>query len=136
MLAVGDPGSTRLVYATIAGLVVIGIVLVALGVWLIRETRVDPPVLAPLERMGDRTWRRQTDPAAQRRNLDEVRPAGAQPLRSEPAPPSVDAEFELAERPVRSLSDLAPPAPDERFPTPPGIERPVLEDGSPDVLER
>jgi hypothetical protein len=126
LLAAGDPGSTRLVYATIAGLVLIGVVLIALGVWLIRQTRVDLPVLAPLERMGDRDWRRQTDPATQRRILDEVRPEGAEPLTSEPSPPSLDAEFELAARPVASMSDLAPPAPETRAATPAGIERPVV----------
>jgi hypothetical protein len=135
IVAAGDPGSTRLVYATIAGLVVIGIVLVVLGVWLIRQTRIDPPVLAPLERMGDRDWRRQTDPATQRRILDEVRPEGAEPLHSEPSPPTPDAEFDLAERPVAPMSDLAPPAPYTRAPTPLGLKRPVVEPTSADASD-
>ncbi len=152
LLGAGDPGSTRLVYAMVAGLVAIGVLFVLLGIWLFRQTRYDPPVLAPLERMGDKEWRRQRDPATQRRVLDEVRPAGAEPLRHEPSPPNLDAEFELAERPVASMSDLepstqsvgpsmsdlAPPTPESRTPTPKGIDRPDLLDmieGSPDEAE-
>jgi hypothetical protein len=141
LLGAGDPGSTRLVYAMVAGLLVVGVAFLLLGIWLFRQTRYDPPVLAPLERMGDKKWRRQSDPATQRRVLDEVRPAGAEPLRQESSPPKLDAEFELAERPVTSMSDLgpstlsaeaegvkgedlAPPSPESRTPTPQGIERP------------
>jgi hypothetical protein len=145
LVAAGDPGSTRLVYAMIAGLVVIGVTLIGLGVWLVRETRVDLPVLAPLERMGDRDWRRQTDPGTQRRILDQVRPDGAEPLgKKVSSPPSLDAEFEMAERPVTSMSDLSPPTPETRAPTPHGLVRPDLVgdlldepvDGSADSAER
>ncbi|HYN31278.1 MAG TPA: hypothetical protein VES40_01525 [Ilumatobacteraceae bacterium] len=126
VLGADDPGSTRLVYAMVAGLIAIGLVFILLGIWLVRQTRYDPPVLAPLERMGDKDWRRQRDPATQRRVLDEVRPAGAEPLRLESPPPNLDAEFELAERPVAPMSDLAPPLPETRTSTPPGINRPEL----------
>jgi hypothetical protein len=133
LLGAGDPGSTRLVYAMVVGLVVIGVFLILLGIWLFRQTRYDPPVLAPLERMGDKQWRRQSDPATQRRVLDEVRPVGAEPLSQESSPPGFDADFELHERPVTSMSDLsrpasstndlAPPIPESRSPTPKGIDR-------------
>jgi hypothetical protein len=153
LLGAGDPGSTRLVYAMVAGLLVVGVAFLFLGIWLFRQTRYDPPVLAPLERMGDKKWRRQSDPATQRRVLDEVRPEGAEPLRHESSPPELDAEFELAERPVTSMSDLdpstlsvepsssdlAPPTPESRTPTPQGIERPdSIEaiEGSPDGVDR
>lgn len=142
-----------MVYAMVAGLVVVGVAFLLLGIWLFRQTRYDPPVLAPLERMGDKKWRRQSDPATQRRVLDEVRPEGAEPLRHESSPPKLDAEFELAERPVTSMSDLgpstlsaassrsdlAPPSPESRTPTPQGIERPEwIEaiEGSPDGVDR
>jgi len=139
LLGAGDVGSTRLVYAMVAGLIAIGIAFIALGVWLVRSTRSDPPVLAPLERMGDKDWRRQTDPATQRRTLDDVRPAGAEPLHLESSPPSLDAEFELPARPVESMNDLAalpaesngdlaPPLADTRSSTPKGLERPDLLD--------
>ena len=114
LLGAGDPGSTRLVYAMVAGLVVIGVLFVLLGIWLFRQTRYDPPVLAPLERMGDKEWRRQRDPATQRRVLDEVRPTGAEPLRHEPSPPNLDAEFESGRSPrhlderSRTLDAVAP----------------------------
>jgi hypothetical protein len=122
----------------VAGLIVIGVLFVLLGIWLVRQTRYDPPVLAPLERMGDKEWRRQRDPATQRRVLDDVRPTGAEPLRPEASPPNLDADFELADRPVASMSDLAPPDPETRTPTPKGIDRPDLLDlldDSPEVVE-
>jgi hypothetical protein len=118
LIGAGDPGSTRLVYAMVGGLVVVGFAFVLLGIWLFRQTRYDLPVLAPLERMGDRDWRRQRDPATQRRVLDEVRPEGAEPLRPESSPPTIDEEFELSERPVTSMSDLVPQVPDSLSPTP------------------
>ena len=107
MIAVNDPGSTRLVYAMVIGLVVVGVALVLLGVWLVRQTRYDPPVLAPLERMGDDSWRT-SDPATQRRILDEVRPEGAEPLAAGTAPPTLDAEFDAHDRPVPEFDDLRP----------------------------
>ncbi|NQY55269.1 MAG: hypothetical protein HRT86_02105, partial [Ilumatobacteraceae bacterium] len=89
----GDPSSTRLVYALVIALAVIGVALVILGVYLVRSTKVDPEMLAPLERMGERAWRKQ-DPASQQRLLDEVRPDGATPLwRAEPEPER-DEEFD------------------------------------------
>ncbi len=141
VLGASDPGSTRLVYAMVAGLVVIGLAGIGLGVWLIRQTRYDPPVLAPLERMGDRDWRKR-DGVTQRRILDEVRPEGAEPLRSQPDPPQLDAEFELSEQPVSSMTDLGPglaaPSPGS-FPVPiaaPTVDGPTVDastvDASPD----
>lgn len=128
LLGASDVGSTRLVYAMVVGLVAVGLAFIVLGIWLVRSTRSDPAVLAPLERMGDKDWRRQTDPATQRRTLDDVRPDGAKPLRLESSPPALDAEFELSARPVESMSDLAPPVPDTRELTPKGLDRPDLLD--------
>ena len=80
--SVGDPDGTRAVTSIVALLAVLGIGLVMLAVWLFRVTRPDPEVLAPLEVMGERKWRR-ADPVWQRRRLDEVRPDGAEPLQPE-----------------------------------------------------
>ena len=123
-LAASDPGSTRLVYAMVAGLVLIGIALVVLGVWLVRQTRYDPPVLAPLERMGDGSWRKR-DPATQRRILDEVRPEGAEPLATGKDAPTIDAEFDDDRRPVPGLDDLGPgvAAASTELPTPDPSQR-------------
>lgn len=112
----------------VIGLVVIGLLLIVLGIWIIRQTRVDLDVLAPLERMGDKEWKKR-DRSTQRRMLDEVRPDGAQPLVPAKLPPSLDAEFELAEHPVTSFSDLGPGVPSqERDPTPIGRDvDPVIE---------
>lgn len=92
--AVGDPDGTRAVSSIVALLVVIGLLLVMVAVWLFRTTRHDPEVLAPLEIMGDRSWRR-ADPVWQRRKLDEVRPEGAEPLQPSAAPPDLDEAFDL-----------------------------------------
>jgi hypothetical protein len=90
---IGDPDSTRTVVAIIALLVVLGLALVMLAFWLRRTTRPDPDLLAPLEVMGERSWRR-GDPVWQRRRLDEVRPEGAIPLKKAALPPRLDESFD------------------------------------------
>lgn len=102
--SVGDPDGTRAVTAIVALLAVLGIVLVMVAVWLFRTTRPDPEVLAPLEIMGDRSWRR-ADPVWQRRKLDEVRPEGAEPLQPSAAPPDFDEAFDLGPT-VTGFDDL------------------------------
>ena len=74
--SIGDPDGTRTVISIVALLVAIGVALVLLAVWVYRTTRPDPELLAPLEVMGERSWRR-GDPVWQRRRLDELRPPGA-----------------------------------------------------------
>jgi hypothetical protein len=91
--AVGDPDGTRTVTSVVALLVVLGIGLVMLAVWLFKLTRPDDELLAPLEVMGERKWRR-ADPVWQRRRLDEVRPPDAQPLQPSVAPPDLDEAFD------------------------------------------
>ena len=140
--AVGDPEGTRAVTAIVALLVVLGILLVMVAVWLFRTTRPDPELLAPLEVMGDRSWRR-GDPVWQRRRLDEVRPEGAEPLQPSAAPPELDEAFDLGpvasgfddlhddvdrEQPVASpaapSNEPAPPPPAD--PTAPVVRGPVV----------
>lgn len=104
-LAAGDPAASRLVYGIVIALIVIGVLLVALAVWLIRQTRVDRELLAPLERMDDRDWRSST-PARRRRLLDEVRPEGAE-HHSRPVP-EPDEDFARPRQPVASFDDLEP----------------------------
>lgn len=113
LVAANDPRSTRIVYAMVLGLLAVGVAFVMLGVWLLRQTRSDLDLLAPLERMGDREWRRQ-DPVTQRRELDARRPDGAAPLRTQKAPPIVDDAFDLKpeSRPVEELRAGAGDAPD------------------------
>jgi hypothetical protein len=91
--SVGDPDGTRMITSVVALLVVLGIGLVMLAVWLFRLTRPDDELLAPLEVMGERKWRR-ADPVWQRRRLDEVRPDDAQPLQPSAAPPDFDEAFD------------------------------------------
>jgi hypothetical protein len=91
--AVGDPEGTRTVTSIVALLVALGIALVMLAIWLFRSTRPDPELLAPLEVMGERKWRR-GDPVWQRRRLDQIRPHGAAPLEPSIAPPDIDEAFD------------------------------------------
>jgi hypothetical protein len=92
LASVGDPEGTRTITSIVALLVVLGIGLVMLSVWLFKVTRPDKELLAPLEVMGERKWRR-ADPVWQRRRLDEVRPPTAQPLQPSAAPPDLDEAF-------------------------------------------
>jgi len=85
-LLAADDGSSRLVYAMVFALIIIGVVLIVLAVVVFRRTRVDLAVLAPLERMGSRKWRK-ADPESRRQLLDAVRPAGA----TGPSPLELDA---------------------------------------------
>lgn len=89
---VGDPDGTRVVSSIVALLTVLGIGLVMLAVWLFKLTKPDRELLAPLEVMGERKWRR-ADPVWQRRRLDEVRPPTAQPLQPSAAPPVLDEAY-------------------------------------------
>lgn len=50
-VTVGDPTAARLVLLIVITLVFIGLALVAVAVWLVRATRVDPPEVAVLELM-------------------------------------------------------------------------------------
>ncbi|MGA1075221.1 MAG: hypothetical protein ACO307_08830 [Ilumatobacteraceae bacterium] len=90
---VGDSDGGRMITSIIALLSALGVALLVLARWVHRRTRPDPALLAPLEVMGDRSWRR-ADAVWQRRRLDEVRPEGAEPLVRSVAPPSVDEAFE------------------------------------------
>jgi hypothetical protein len=95
--SVGDPEGTRTVTSIVALLVVLGIALLMLAVWLRRATRPDHELLAPLEVMGERGWRR-SEPVSQRRRLDQLRPLGASPLQPSVAPPDIDEAFDRGPR--------------------------------------
>jgi hypothetical protein len=101
---IGDPTATRTVYIVTIVLVLIGVALVALAVWLFRATRPDPQLLAPLEQMERRGWRR-LGPQDRRRALDEVRPPGAAPIELAPRQPDVFEEFGHV-RAVTGFADL------------------------------
>jgi hypothetical protein len=93
LATIGDPDGTRTVTSIIALLVALGLTLAMIATWLHRTTRPDPELLAPLEVMGERKWRR-ADPVAQRRTLDAVRPEAARPLDPSVAPPTFDEAFD------------------------------------------
>jgi hypothetical protein len=101
---IGDPESSRRVYATVVIFVALGVAMSVLAIWLFRQTRPEPQLLAPLEIMDSRRWRR-SEPGERRRELDAKRPPGARPLRRSVGRPRVDSEFDTAQ-PVRSFDDL------------------------------
>ncbi len=78
--SVNDASSTRKVYLLAGGLALLGLALLVITVWFWRSTRPEPELLAPLEIMGDRKFRR-LDVNGQQDLLDSVRPDDAQPLR-------------------------------------------------------
>ncbi len=101
---------TRTVMAIVVLLAVVGVGLAMLAMWVFRVTRPDRGLLAPLEVMGDRTWRR-GDPVWQRRRLDEVRPADAAPFRPAAAPPAIDESYDAGPT-APGFEDLNDPADD------------------------
>lgn len=153
MATIGDPDGTRTVTSLVLLLVAIGIALAMVAVWLYRTTRPDPELLAPLEVMSERRWRR-SDPVGQRRTLDDARPTEAAPLAPSVAPPKLDAAFEAGptavgfddlggDAEVEAIDGMVPPPPDyspsmeDAAETPRQIERPESsfdDDIDPDVL--
>lgn len=105
IVAADNAPETRTVYVVVAALGVIGVVLVILAIWLIKQTRPDPQLLAPLERMNDRAWRKQ-EPAQMRRDLDEVRPADARPVVRGQDVPEADDEFAQSRPALATFDDL------------------------------
>ena len=96
--SINDASSTRKVYLLAAGLAVLGIALVVMTVWFWRSTRHDPELLAPLEVMGARRFRR-LESGAQQQALDHSRPADAKPMRwgVVRGEASTDSEIDLRE---------------------------------------
>lgn len=93
LASIGDPEGARTMTSIIALLAAIGLALLLVAIWVYRSTRPDPELLAPLEAMGERAWRRR-DPVWQRRRLDELRPRGARPRTKSAAPPELDEAFD------------------------------------------
>ncbi len=137
LAAIGDPEGTRTMTSIVALLAMLGLALVMLAVWLFKTTRPDPSLLAPLEAMSERKWRR-ADPVWQRRRLDHLRPEGAQPLAPSVAPPDIDEAFDLGPAGTgfddlhedhHGPSEQVVMATEEGLaPTPAGLARPRLDD--------
>lgn len=118
MMAASDVAGNTQMYAIIAALVAIGVVLIAVGFWARRATRPDHQVLAPLEVMNTRAWRTSSD-SERERLLDDVRPEAPAPddsNRSDAEPdapadadvaPAEGGEPKAATVPVSSVTDVA-----------------------------
>ena len=104
--AADSAAETGVIYGVVAALVLIGIALAVLGVWLIRQTRPESELFAPLERMHDRSWRKQ-EPAQMRRDLDEVRPTLARPIARGRNVPEIDDEFAQSQPRLATFDDLS-----------------------------
>jgi hypothetical protein len=105
IVAADNAPETRTVYAVVVALGVVGVALAVLAIWLIRQTRPERELLAPLERMNDRAWRKQ-EPAQMRRDLDEVRPTDAYPVVRGQDVPEVDDEFAQSRPTLGTFDDL------------------------------
>jgi hypothetical protein len=71
-----DPTNERLIYLSAAGLVLLGVFLLAGTAMWWRRGRQEHPALSPLEVMGRRSWAKAAE-GDRRRRLDQVRIAGA-----------------------------------------------------------
>lgn len=124
-MAVGDPSATRTVYLTTVLLVLLGLALAALAWWLVRRTRPEPELFAPLEQMESRAWRKLNDDE-RRESLDAVRPLGARVA-------TVDAAADDHSRDHGRDHDVVLDDDlddDDPTPAPDGAERPERDDDS------
>ena len=93
-VTVGDPTAARLVLLIVITLVVIGSALIAVAVWLVRATRVDPPEVAVLELMTTHAYLSADTEERERmieRVLAEVSDAEVNDAEEEPASEPGDA---------------------------------------------
>lgn len=105
MLAAAS-NDTRQLLSIVVLLAVLGLGLLMFAVWLVKATRPDRELLAPLEVMGQSRWRK-SDPVWQRRQLDAVRPEGAEPLSPVRATPHLDEAFDAGPQ-APGFDDLPP----------------------------
>ena len=104
--AAADVSSSDLgVYTIVGALMAVGVVLLLVAAWLFKATQPEMELLAPLERMSDRSWKR-LDPAMQRRELDDIRPSGARPIERSTRVPNIDEDFDKPIPDIASFDDL------------------------------
>lgn len=155
LLASADVSSSDLgVYTVIGALMLVGVVLILIAAWLVRATKPEMELLAPLERMSDRSWRK-LDPEVRRQELDSLRPDGARPVdrssgvdpepdtpepgtRESGTPAVDDVDPNEAENagPASSASESASTAPSVPAPSnDPGAGDDTAENSPPDLLD-
>lgn len=100
LIAFADARNARLIYLAAGGLVLLGIGLSWLTVRWWRTTEAVHPVLAPLELMGTKGWRK-SGSTQQALALDAVRPVGAERT------VTVPDEEPLAHEDGRSVDEVA-----------------------------
>ena len=113
--SINDANSTRKVYLLAAGLALLGVVLLVATVWFWRSTRPEPELLGPLEKMGERQFRR-LDGRARQDALNAARSTDAQPMHwgvvhgDVPLSPEIDLEA-AARSEMVGFDDLRDPDP-------------------------
>lgn len=107
---VNDPANERVVRLIVAGLVVLGVLVLAVTVWFWRSTRPEPEALAPLEAMSRRDFLRLPDDEARRAFLEAARQRGDEPL-PEPLLPAPSVPSEDHTVPIDPLLHPRPPVP-------------------------
>lgn len=106
LLATADVSSSDLgVYTIVGSLMAVGVIFILIAAWLFKATKPEMELLSPLERMSERSWKK-LDPAMQRRELDDLRPAGARPIARSTQIPSIDEDFEKPVPDVANFDDL------------------------------
>jgi hypothetical protein len=108
-----DPDNARIIYLTVAGLLLLALALAVGTWWWWRNNKVEHPALGPLEMMGTRTWQK-SDFNARAKRLEASRPANAiheaEPMRDEL---DLDVLGRLEPAQFDDFSDLLPVAPAE-----------------------
>ena len=95
-------------FVLVVALLAVAVAMAFVARWLMRSTRRDTPALAPLEAMGDRSWRR-GDKSGRELLLAHARPDGARgpapvlDYEAEPEPepeadPAAEIEVEVLHR--------------------------------------
>ncbi len=128
-----DPANARVIYLAVAGLVLLA-VLLGVGTWLWwRSSKVENPVLAPLEVMGTQRWWK-SDFNERQRRLDAVRPEladanhEADVVGAVPSAEPVDLNHVLVREDPHTFDDLVDPDAGSQPTVVPVVEsEPVLE---------
>jgi hypothetical protein len=104
---ISDPANERIVRFAVAGLVVLGVVVVAVTVWFWRSTKPEPVALAPLEAMSRRHFDRLSE-EQQRARLEAVRDRGPGDAEATSGAPDTGDDTDMVGTPDQFIPERAP----------------------------